>query len=516
MINLLRKNQKGLWIVIALLCIPFVFYFSNTPTGGPDFEQNLGQFHGRTISQLEYQRSARLLNLARNLGMFTFLQDMVAGAQSEDQAYTDFTWNHLILHREAERLGLAPTEDEIAEVVKGLMAFRGEKGFDISKYNQFAQTILPTMGFGEAQIEELAADQLILEQLKKLAGAGATVPAAEVNENYERAYGRLTVAVARVKTEDVEKEVQIMDEDVAKYFEEHKSELLSEEKRQIGFVSFSLDEEQKKLTGKERVEVLQKLADRANDFNQALLEKDAKFDQVAAKMQVPIVTTEAFARSQPPPAFSGQPQLVETAFKLTEEQPNSDAIQVGDGFYLLHLAGSEAPRPLTLEEAKPKLTEKLKTQRTSELVAAKGVAAAQKLRDALKAGTPLDAAMKQTGLATETLPVFALADPPATTVEPGKPPQAEAPDVRMIKNAVVELKPGEVSNFIATATGGAVAVVAQRDPPDPASAEKNKTSFTERMVEGKKEMAFYEWMRERRREAGVQTTPQPEQPPVTG
>ena len=51
-------------------------------------------------------------------------------------------------------------------VVKDLMAFRGTKGFDIEKYNQFTQTVLPAMGFGEAQIEELAADQLILGEIE--------------------------------------------------------------------------------------------------------------------------------------------------------------------------------------------------------------------------------------------------------------------------------------------------------------------------------------------------------------
>ena len=41
-----------------------------------------------------------------------------------------------------------------------------------------------------------------------------------------------------------------------------------EEKRKLDYVTFALTEEQKKLAGKERVEVLQKLADKANDFNQ--------------------------------------------------------------------------------------------------------------------------------------------------------------------------------------------------------------------------------------------------------
>lgn len=514
MINILRKNQKGLWIVIALLCIPCVFYFSNSNVGAIR-KNDLGQFYGRTVSQVEFQRSSRLLNLARDLGMFTFLQDMVAGAQTQNQAYVDFTWNHLILHHEAERLGLAPMPDEIMPVVKNLMAFRGEKGFDLNKYNQFSQTVLPAMGFGEAQIEELAADQLILEKLKTVVGAGAHVPEAELKENYERAYGKMSVAVVRVKSEDIEKGVQITDEDVAKYYEAHKAELVSEEKRKVGFVSFSLDEAQKKLAGKERVEVLQKLADRANDFNQALLEKDAQFDQVAAKFQLPVVTTEFFTKTKPDPALSAQAQLIGTAFQIKPEEPISEAVQAGDGFSILHLIATENPKPLSIEEAKPKIIETLKKQRVSEMLAAKGAAAAQSIREALKSGKPLDPALQQTGLPSEKIPAFALADPPApkSTPEPGKPPQLEAPDLQTIKGAVAELKPGEVSDFLPTPSGGTVAILEKREQPDPANYEKTKASFVERFARGKREIAFYEWLRERRQEAGVRPAPEaaPEQ-----
>ena len=64
MINILRKNQKALWIVIALLCIPFVFYFSNQNIG-PMGSNEFGKIYGRPISIVEFQRHARLFMLAR-------------------------------------------------------------------------------------------------------------------------------------------------------------------------------------------------------------------------------------------------------------------------------------------------------------------------------------------------------------------------------------------------------------------------------------------------------------------
>jgi len=113
-----------------------------------------------------------------------------------------------------------------------------------------------------------------------------------------------------------------------------------------------LKEEEKKLTGKERIEALQKLADRATDFTQALLEKGTEFKQAAAKFQLPVLETGEFSAAEPDPQLKGDRQLGAAAFKLSEQEPHSDAVQVADGFYILHLTGKTESRPLTAEEAK--------------------------------------------------------------------------------------------------------------------------------------------------------------------
>ena len=176
----------------------------------------------------------------------------------------------------------------------------------------------------------------------------------------------------------------------------------------------------------------------------------------------------------------------------------------------------EPPRPLTLEEAKPKIAETLKQQRVQAMAAARGTQATQTLRDALKSGTPLDAALAQTALPTEKIPPFALADSPAMQIGPDGKPQmpTEAPDLQMIKGAVVELNPGEVSDYIPTPTGGVIAVLERRDSPDAASYEQAKATFSARFLRSRREVAFTEWLRERRREAGVPETPQSEQPVI--
>ncbi len=505
MINILRKNQKALWIVIGLLCIPFVFIYSNSSKMGPMGANTFGRIYGRAIPMVELQRNGRLFNLARDLGMYSFLQAMIAGANSENEAYVEFTWNRLVLRHEAERLGIHPNQEQIATVVKNLRPFLGTNGFDINKYNEFSQNVLPSLGFSEAEIEELASDQLSLDRMRELLGAGVQISDAESKENYERAYGKLDVAVVRLHSEELAKEIKISDDDIAKYYEGNKATLNTEEKRKVNLVTFALTDEQKKLTGKERVEVLQKLADKANDFTQALLEKGAQFERVAAKFQLPIQTTGEFTQTAPDPLLKANAQLTTAAFQLTAKDPNSDAVQVADGFYMLHLSGIDPARPLTLEEAKPKIVAAIKSERLQELLATKGAEAAQKIRADMKSGAPADAAIQQAGFTAEKIPPFALADPPTPKPEPGKPATPPTPDLRAIKGAVAEMSPGEVSELIPSESGGLIAILEKREQPEIAGYEAGKAMMNARFINGKREIAFHEWLSERRREAGIQS-----------
>jgi hypothetical protein len=514
MITIFRKHHRWLMIVIAILAVPFIFYFQK---GATDFaaprSNDLGRIYDRPVTQVEFTRNARILNLSSTLGL-TLGQDlMMANVASESEMYVEFTWNRLTLLHEVEELGIHPSANEITEFVKTLPRFRTEGKFDLSKYNDFTKGMLPSLGLNEAQLEEAISDQLALNRLKDLLGVGMQVSESESKENYEKAYGKMEVAVVRLKNEDFEKDVKTSNEDISKYYEAHKAEFKSEQKRRVEFVAFTLTEEEKKLTGKDRVDALQKVANRANDFSQALLEKDAKFEDVAAKFQSPVTATGEFTAAAPDPKLAGNPQLAQYAFQLNQQSPFSDPVQAPDGFYVLHLLGATESHPLTIEEATTKIIDALKAERLRELVANKGGEIGRQIRAALKSGTPLDKAVGP-GLKVERIPAFALVEPPApkTEADKDKPkdlkpkdekPKDLTPDLPSIRNAVVSLNPGEVSEFVPAGKGGLVAVLEKRAPADPSGYEAAKTDFESRYLSQRRAAIFIEWLRDRRRAAGV-------------
>ena len=503
MMKLLRKHRHWLMIVIAILAIPFVFYFVQRPDYGAMRSDQFARVYDRSVSMLEAQQTVRLFNLAQALGMSDFVQSLTVGSgQNQNQTYVQFILNLLVLRHEAARLGIRPGSSEIADVVRALSAFQGESGFDMKKFSDFVQNALAPNGLAEEHIEQLARDELCLNRIKQLLAAGVSMPEAEINADYERAYDKLYVSVIRLRPADFAKDITVSDEDAQKYYEAHNAELKADEKRKVEFVTLALTDEQKKLAGKERIEALQELSDRANDFTQALLEKGTDLKRVAAKFRLSIRTTSEFTAAAPDQQLTVDSQLGAAAFKLSMQEPNSDPIQVADGFYILHLAGIAQARPLTIEEAKPKIVEAIKSSRARELMSTKGAEIVHQLREATKAGWPLGTAIQKAGVKVETVPAFSLLD--ETTEAQGKEPKKQPPDLTAIKDAVAYLNPGEVSDFFPSGDTGLIAVLEKREPSPDANDREKKAAFGKRLLNNKQRIVFYEWLRDRQQAANVQ------------
>jgi len=504
MIKILRKHRNWLMIVIAILALPFCIYFVKSDPGAIRSDE-FARMYGRKISIIEARRNAGLFSLAQLLGISDLTDGLAPGsAANEDHRVGTFIINLTVLRHEADRLGLEPSDAEIVEAVRKFPGFQGQAGFDPAKYDQVERNVLPSLGFTDEQLRELAHDELCLKRIKDLVGSAVSLPESESKSNFEQLYGKNFVTVVRVKATDLTKDIKVGDDDIKKYYESHQSELKTEQKRKVEFARLALTEEQKKLKDKERIDALQKLADRANDFSQALLEKGADFKQVAAKFQLPVETTGDFTASAPDAKLKTDQQLNQAAFKLTPQEPNGDPIQVADGYAVLHLASIVEARPLALAEAKQKIVDAIRSERAREMAMTKGRVAADALRSALKTGQPFEAALQQAGgLKAEKMEPFTVADE-ADEKKSAEQSKNQPTDLMVIKNVASQLQPGELSEFAPWMDGGFVVRLEKREPPDPAKYQEAKAKFEERYLKSAREYVFMEWLRDRQREAGLQ------------
>jgi hypothetical protein len=245
MIRIFRRHQKWLMIVITVLVIiSFCWFFVKTDPRALR-SNTAGKLYGHVISDVEIERGARLFQLARNLGMSEFLTELLGQwhpqraktqSEAEREAAQEFAIDLMVLRHEAETLGIRPTTTDIASVVTKIRAFRDDAGsFDLKRYNDIVQNALGPLGFSEAQIEELAGDQIRLDRVKELLSTGVTVSQSESRTNFEQIYSKFEVSLVRFKTSDVANEVKISDDEIAKYYEGAKEQLKSEEKRKMQF-----------------------------------------------------------------------------------------------------------------------------------------------------------------------------------------------------------------------------------------------------------------------------------------
>ncbi|MDQ3623184.1 MAG: SurA N-terminal domain-containing protein [Verrucomicrobiota bacterium] len=498
MINVFRRYQQGLMIVVTVLVIiAFAWLYNDTRMFDRIGADTVGSIYGRPVTQAEYLRESRKFDICYDLRMGEFLESMIAGsqAQTRDAATSAYVWNSLILRHEAEALGIQPTDDDVVEAIQKLPAFHTNGAFDPNKYNAFVQRGLTPRGFTPEQLEELMRDQLRLEKIKDLLGATVAPVPSEIRSAYERGYQKTELSVIRWKLDDFNKEIKIAEEDLKKRFEEQKDQLKSPEKRKVKFVAFTLPEPEKDkpLAGKERVAAMQKLADRATEFSVAMAENGASFEEVAKKFDVPVQETPEFAMTDPPPALGNSEIATQAAFSLARETPNSDVVTTDSGYYVLQLAGLAEARPLAFEEARGRLTEELTQQRAFEALSAKAKEARAKVEAEMKAGKSVADAAQAAGVKAEPFPPFSMAEQP----------KRDQPDAQDIVRRSQEMKVGELSDFVPTGAGGLLLHVHARPPVDETLFEKEKPLIADSLDRMQREVAFQQWLKDRRTAAGV-------------
>lgn len=497
MVHLFRKYQQPLMILITvLIIITFVWFWNGSQSGrlersGTD---TIAIIYGHHVSDTEAQREGRKFYVALELGMIDLVQDL-AGFD-RNQAVDNFVWNSMVLRREADRLQIVPTDEEVKAALVALRPLQTDGQFDPNKLNELVQRALTPRGFSDTVIDDLLRDELRLKKMKELVASGVEVTPAEFQSAYDQEHQKMEISVLRFNNVDFAKGLQISDDDAKKAFEPRHDQFKSDEQRKVKFVSFELTEAEKKLTGRDRNNALAKLASRANDFTQAMLEKDAQLDAVAAKFAVPVTATGEFTQATPDPRLANVPALAAAAFKLTKDDPNSDVIQGENGFSILHLEDIVPSRPLTFDEAKPKIVEQLKTERANESLKLKASEVRTRLQADLKAGKSWTDAALGAGQHVENIPPFSLAEPAP----------AETADQQQITEKAVALGENQLSEFVPTEAGGLLVYLQKRLPVDPAQFAKEAAMLEPAFAQQKRSTAFREWLRVQRDAAKLQIT----------
>lgn len=490
-VNLMRNNQRWMMTVIAILVIvSMIWFFSNRAHLDRMSNDRVGTVYGQALTNTDFERTIRQLNTAEDLG----LENLTKPEVFNKRDLISSAMNFIVLKHQASALGIEPSDAEVEEASRKIAAFQAPGGgFDPVRYAKFADEKLGPRGFSDRQVDELVRADLQIRRLQQVVDSTAFVSPAEIRLAYDQAFSKTDAAVVQLKKADFAATVTPTEDEIKKYFDEQKGALQFPEKRRVKYVVFGLNDDQKKLAGKERVDAMKPHAESAEQFIDKLLDGKGKadFNALAAEAKTPVNQSVEIEESQ----TSGYPEasipsFAETVFHLTKEQPDSDVIDTPTAYYILHLDAVTPAKPMTIEEAKPKIVAALKDDRAKAALAAKTEEIRTKIEGAVKGGKSFADAVKEAGQTAQDVPPFSAAEPARAF-----------PNAAEITEAATELNIGDLSKLVTTPDGGMLVYVRTRYGIDEKKFDAQKEMVANSLKMRKQRFGFMEWLRASREAA---------------
>jgi parvulin-like peptidyl-prolyl isomerase len=497
MIQIFRKNQRGLMLIVAVVTIiAFVFLYNTTQLDELASIRN-PTIYGKALTPEAIDRQVKNYQLTMALGQLDLLEKLGGTAEDQAVAISEFVWNLLVLQHNSRELGIQPTDDQVADRIKTLPIFQTGDQFDPVKYSTFVGEQLTPRGFTERQLEEVIRDSLRMEAVAAIVESPVAMGKAEL-ETTARIFQPVTGVYAKFKTNPDDPQAAPTAEEIAQFHQQNQAALVAEESRTVRCAILELPAEPK-LEGKEKIDALQKLANTASAITEKIAGGAADFEKAAKDAGAKIEKLAAFHRTGEPAKPDAKQALepetmraiAPAAFLLTGPGQTSDVLQSGDAFYIVELVETTPSRPLTLDEAKPRIEENLRAQKASQIFAAAATAAYNTLSAAIASGKSLEEAAAAQNLETGKL---------ENLVPAG---ESTSPQDQSLAAATLLLKDGELSK-LEQAPWGAFAIQLQsRGPVDEKLFTEREDQISESILRNKRDLLFAEWLRVGREAARI-------------
>ncbi len=209
---------------------------------------------------------------------------------------------------------------------------------------------------------------------------------------------------------------------------------------------------------------------------EALL-KDARavgLDASAAKMGIPVITSDFFGRKDMLPGLGPANQFMDAVFSTPEKSP-PDVAPATQGIVVFQLLAIKPPATPTFEEIRSRVEEEFKNERSSTLLSQK----VQELSDRAKSEHDLKRAAKELGATVKTSD-FVL-------------PDGQIPEVGSMAgqaSVAFNMKPGEISGPINSGANGVVIAVLENQKPSDADYAAKRDELRDSLLQAKQQELF--------------------------
>lgn len=526
----IRKHAKWIMAGVLLLLIPgFVALFTTTGSsgsrGGTSDRPTIG---GKPVDAAEFQNA---LNTATALYVINSGRETRRTPEVQDRLTQEAVIRILML-RKAKELSIHVGDDELVRTLRGQPFLLTENGqFDPERYRRF-MIYLNNIGITEPRYEQIMREELTRAKLEQMVAAAAVATPHEIDIMYTPFHEPMTVELVQFDVNDFKDPLTVSNEEAQAFYEQNKDSFRTSDEVSVRYVEFPIADAAKAITVTDeeitefynrnklryagtnsvaplletvRADVQKDLitsradraaADRATEFSIRLVPKQGAarpdFATVSAEAGVKPQETGFFGLLDRPVGATASVVFVQQAFALSPEAPTSDPIAGPDSYFVLEYTASKPSVIPPFEEVKNKVIEEIKTRRIYDATVKHGQEVVTQLKKLVADGKTFDTACTELKLKVETPPAFTLADE-----------KVKIPSAQRVQQEALGMPVGAVSDFVPTINGGLVFYLKDRQPPDPATAQKDRASWTQQVLQQNRQALFQAWINAYAREQGV-------------
>jgi peptidyl-prolyl cis-trans isomerase D len=239
MLGFMRKHARSSFIKIVfwMIIVVFVFWGVGVMVAGSSGERlNVAAVvDGEPISAQQFARAhERMERVYRELYRENLSPQLLAQLNLGQRALDDLVTD-VLLKREAARLGLQVTDDEVRDSILEIPNFQDGARFDRSRYLNTlrASRITP------AEFEESQRETLLVSKLESLITDGLIASDQEVRDMYALENEKVNVTFVKVPFSQFKDAAAVTDAEVADYYEKNRERFRKPATVTIAYVTYT-------------------------------------------------------------------------------------------------------------------------------------------------------------------------------------------------------------------------------------------------------------------------------------
>lgn len=235
MLQTIRDKITGwiAWIFLGAIAVVFVFWGIDFQSGAVTYAAKVD---GERISAQEVRRAWQQQQSRLQQMMRAELPDELV--ESQQSAILDQFVRQALLEQRAKDLGFRVSDDVLAQRVMEFPDFQVDGKFSKDRYN----ALIRASGLSEAQFEEDLRTETLIRQLQTGIVDSAFVVPYQLDRRFALEKQEREINYSLIAANDFLDDITVTDEQIEKWYEEHKSEFLLPEKVDLQYLELTRDQ----------------------------------------------------------------------------------------------------------------------------------------------------------------------------------------------------------------------------------------------------------------------------------